>query len=121
MPSETEFVRHVREMIDPIGGVAVRSMFGGFGIYKGSLMFGLVSEDTLYLKVDDESKPDFESRGLEPFTYERKSRAYAMSYYRVPDDALENPAELQQWAEKAHRAAVRAGQSKRSRRSPRLQ
>jgi DNA transformation protein len=90
-----------------VQGVRGRSMFGGVGIYAGGLFFALIADDTLYFKVDDSNRADFEKRGMGPF------RPYGedgevMQYYRVPDDLLEDPEELGVWAEKAIVVARRA-------------
>jgi len=89
-------------------------MFGGVGIYSGELFFALIADDTLYFKVDDSNRGDFEARRMGPF------RPYgedgeSMQYYQVPEDLIEDPEALRPWAEKA--IAV-AGQkrAKRSRR-----
>jgi DNA transformation protein and related proteins len=90
-------------------GLPVRgqSMFGAVGIYAGELFFALLADDTLYLKVDDSTRPDFETRGLGPFRpYGEGSEG--MHYFRVPDDLLEDPEELRVWAEKAIGVAQRA-------------
>jgi len=94
--------------------VRARSMFGGVGIYSGELFFALIADDTLYFKVDDSNRGDFEERRMGAF------RPYgedgeAMQYYHVPEDLIEDPEALRSWAEKA--IAV-AGQkrAKRSRR-----
>ena len=84
-----------------------RSMFGGVGIYSGDLFFGLIADDTLYFKVDESNRPAFEARGMGPF------RPYGedgevMQYYRVPEDLLEDPETLGEWAEKAVVVARRA-------------
>jgi DNA transformation protein len=84
-----------------------RSMFGGVGIYAGELFFALLADDTLYFKVDDATRPDFETRGLDAFRpYGEGSEG--MHYFRVPDDLLEDPEELRRWAEKAVGVARRA-------------
>jgi len=90
-------------------GVSVRcqSMFGGVGIYAGELFFALLADDTLYFKVDDSTRPDYEARGLGAFRpYGEGSEG--MHYFRVPDDLLEDPEELRRWAEKAVGVARRA-------------
>lgn len=84
-----------------------RNMFGGVGIYAGELFFALIADDTLYFKVDDTTRGDFEARGLGPF------RPYGedgetMRYYRVAEDLLEDPEELRVWAERAIDVARRA-------------
>ena len=112
MAPESEFVDYLLELLEPFGPVKANSMFGGFGIYLHGLMFGLVSQDIFYLKVDNENRPDFDNRGLEPFTYKRKGEEYSMSYYRAPDQAMDDSAELCKWAQKAYDAAIRGAQNK---------
>ena len=88
-------------------GVRGRSMFGGVGIYSGNLFFALIDDDTLYFKVDDSTRPEFESRNMEPF------RPYGpegemMQYYCVPADVLEDAEALGAWAQRAIAVAQRA-------------
>jgi DNA transformation protein and related proteins len=84
-----------------------RSMFGGVGIYSGDLFFALIADDTLYFKVDDSTRPEFESRNMDPF------RPYGpagevMQYYCVPAEVLEDAEALGDWAERAIAVARRA-------------
>ena len=71
-------------------------MFGGWGIYRGDLMFGLVVDDVLHLKVDAANRAAFEAAGTGPFTYTRtaRSRATVMSYWQVPAAVLDDDEEL---------------------------
>ena len=90
-----------------VPGIRGRSMFGGVGIYAGELFFALIADDTLYFKVDDFTRPMFEARGMGAF------RPYGepgemMQYYQVPDELLEDPEALAQWAEQAILVAQRA-------------
>lgn len=112
-----EFVQYLLELLEPLGAVEAKAMFGGFGIYRHGLMFGLVSEDTLYLKADDRNRPVFESRGLDPFTYNRKGKSFRMSYYQAPHEVMDDSEEgLCQWAQEAYEASVRAVNRKGKRR-----
>jgi DNA transformation protein len=61
----------------------------------------------LYFKVDDSNRPDFQARGMGPFQPYGEG-GETMQYYRVPDDLLEDPEVLGQWAQKAIAAARRA-------------
>ncbi|NCF27049.1 MAG: transcriptional regulator [Gammaproteobacteria bacterium] len=108
----SEFVTHVVDMLEPLGPVSARRMFGGYGIYLDGMMFALVADDTLYLKVDDESRSEFAAAGLEPFRYSKKGKTYEMSYHAAPEDALENAELLRDWARKAVDAAMRAARAK---------
>jgi DNA transformation protein len=112
MAPKNEFVEYLLELLQPFGPVKAKAMFGGFGIYRHDLMFGLVANDSLYLKVDEKSRSEFESKGLSPFVYKMKGKEFSMSYYKAPDEALEDPEEMAQWAQKAYDAAVRAAQKK---------
>ena len=112
MAKQNEFIAYLLELLEPLGAVKAKGMFGGFGIYRHDLMFGLVSEDTLYLKVDDQNRRDFESRDLGPFTYTRKGKEMSMSYFQVPPEVLDQGDELCMWAQKAWDAAFRAAQKK---------
>ncbi len=110
---KNEFMEYVLELLGPLGPVRAKAMFGGFGIYKNDLMFGLVADDILYFKVDEKTRPGFESKGLPPFTYEKKGKKYSMSYYQAPEEALEDSDEMAVWAEKAYGAALRANKKKK--------
>jgi DNA transformation protein and related proteins len=83
-----------------IPGIRSRSMFGGVGIYSGQLFFALISDDTLYFKVDESTRPDFEARGMGPFR-PFGDEGGTMMYYQLPEDLLEDPEALRPWAEKA--------------------
>jgi DNA transformation protein len=91
-----------------------RSMFGGVGIYAGELFFALIADDTLYLKADEETRPQFERRGLGPFRPFGEP-GEVMQYYRVSEDLLEDAEELRIWVNQAVEVARRA----RRRPSPR--
>ena len=95
--------------------IRAHSMFGGVGIYSGELFFALLANDTLYLKVDDSNRPDFEARGMGPFLPFGDERD-KMQYYEVPADLLEDPDALRPWAEKAIAVAAKK-KSKKARKS----
>ena len=108
MPSSTEFRDHALGLLLPFGPVTARAMFGGYGLYLDGLMFGLIAYDTLYFKVDDGNRDDYIEAGTGPFTYEGKQRPVEMSYYRIPETLMEDPASLAGWAERAYQAAKRS-------------
>ncbi len=102
------------ELLALLGGVATRAMFGGHGIYKDGLIFGIVIDDAFYLKADDASRHEFDARGLKPFLYESKNKAnvVAMNYYQCPEEALESAALMREWANRGIAAALRAAAKK---------
>ena len=102
----------IRELFTPFRPVTVRRMFGGAGIFCDGLMFALVFDGAIYLKVDDASIPDFEREGSRPFVYTRAKspgrvgRA-SLAYWRLPERLYDDPDELAVWAGRAlcHRGA----------------
>ena len=111
MTMSPDFRDYLLDQLAPFGGVEAKRMFGGGGLYRDGTMFGLVSDDVLYLKVDDVNRADFEDAGMAPFTYTNKARKkpVAMSYYETPGDVLEDPDQLCAWAGRAWEAARRSG------------
>jgi DNA transformation protein len=98
-----------------IPGIRGRPMFGGVGIYSGQLFFALISDDTLYFKVDASTRPDFEARGMGPFR-PFGDEGGTMKYYQLPEDLLEDPEALRPWAEKAVEIARQSKARRPSRR-----
>jgi DNA transformation protein len=112
MPDDSGLAEYLLELLEPLGPVRARKMFGGYGIYLEDLMFGLISDSVFYLKVDDGNRPDFVARELPPFTYTYKDgRAMQMSYYQAPAEALESSDEMLAWAQGAYAAAQRSAQN----------
>ena len=89
----SEFVEFLKEVFEQFGPIHARKMFGGYGIYHKGVMFGLVADDTLYLKADKESAKEFETRGLNQFEYDKGDKVVKMSYYLAPDEILDDPKE----------------------------
>ena len=107
MPKNTEFLTFVLDQLKDLGPVTARNMFGGTGLYLGGTIFALIAYDTLYLKVDDVNRPDFEKAGMPPFQ-PFEDKPYVMSYYEVPVDVLEDSVQLIQWAGGSVEASLRA-------------
>lgn len=102
MPVSPEYKEFIIEQLERLGPVRMRGMFGGAGVYLDDLMFGLIFDETLYLKVDDRNRPDFEAEGMKPFTYEMTDGSHgSLRYWEVPERLYDDPDELVQWARKA--------------------
>ena len=107
-------------VLDQLSRVATRvrsrSMFGGVGIYSGDVFFALIAGDTLYLKVDDSNRGDFESRGLGPFR-PFGDDGETMQYYQLDEGILEDVNELRPWVDKSIDVA-RAKRAVKTKRTP---
>lgn len=102
------FADFVLDLLAPLGGVTMRRMFGGFGLFRDRVMFAIIAGDSLYMKVDERNRPAFEATGAEPFTYRREGREVALSYYEAPAALFDDADALCDWARGAHQAAQRA-------------
>ncbi len=107
------YIGFVKDLFAPFGAISVRKMFGGAGVYCDGRMFAIIGDDDLWLKVDDETRPEFASAGLMQFTYETKAGdPHAMSYYAPPDEVFDDADELGRWTTLALEAAARTAARK---------
>lgn len=108
MRASDSFVEFLREQLAPLGRVDMRRMFGVQGVYCSGLMFGLITDDTLFLRVDDGNRDIFgDAEATPPLTYERRGRIVDLPFRRVPDGLLDETDELVAWARAALAAAAR--------------
>ncbi len=112
MAVDNEFKAFLEEVFDPVGSVTLKRMFGGLGIFRHGLMFGLVADGRVCLKADEQTEQDFISEGMIEWSYDGKGKPVKMGYWYMPDRLLEEPEELKEWALKAFDVAVRADQKK---------
>lgn len=106
------FIDYLHELLDPVGRIAVRRMFGGHGLYCDGIFFAIVIEERLYLKADAQSRLRFEQAGCAPFVYDGHGRRIEMSYWNAPDEAMDSADDMRPWALLALDAARRAAQAK---------
>jgi len=102
------FAEFLREQLTPLGHLTMRRMFGKTGVFCNGLMFGMVADDTLYVRVDDDNKSVFkEAESAPPLNYEKQGQTIDLAFWRVPERLLDEPDELVTWARAALAAARR--------------
>jgi len=95
-------------------------MFGGIGLYAESQFFALIDDDTLFFKVNDRTRPEYQRAGSVGFDPYKDGRA-SFNYFTVPAEVLEDRDSLRSWAAGAlevAREAARAKAARPSRRRP---
>ena len=108
MVASDGFAEFLREQLAPLGRITMRRMFGKTGVFCDGLMFGMITDDTLYVRVDDHNKAVFkEAESVPPLNYAKKGRTIDLSFWRVPERLLDEPDELVLWARAALAAAGR--------------
>jgi DNA transformation protein len=108
----SDFIPFVQELLEDWAPVSARRMFGGHGLYHEGLMFAIVMDQQLFLKVDEQNRPDFEALGRTPFTYTMKGKDVALSYWAAPEGIFDAPEEAVKWAQSAWDAALRGHKAK---------
>ena len=122
MVASDGFAEFLRDQLAPLGHVTVRRMFGKTGVFCNGLMLGMVTEDTLYFRVDDHNRELFkEAQSAPPLNYRKKGASIDLSFWRAPERLLDEPDELIAWAKEALAAARRVAAKRkpaRPRRKP---
>ena len=106
MATSVEFKEYVLELLEPHVTVTARNMFGGVGVYAQGTMFALLtSDDVLYFKADEETRPLFAKAGMPQFM--------KMPYFQVPVEVMESSEEMAQWVARAVTVAQRTAKKKK--------
>ena len=97
------------DLFAPFGKILVRRMFGGEGLFRDGIMFGLVDDDRIFLKTSEDTRKTFIAEGCGPFTFHMKGgESVLTSYYALPDRLYDEPDELAEWARTAFAVALRS-------------
>ena len=115
MAVDNDYVAWILEQLSAAGGISLRRMFGAVGLYRGDIFFAIISDGTLYFKVDDTNRGEYESRHMPQFRPYRDRPEISMAYYEVPADVIEDPEECVAWA---LRSVAAAGNRARSPKRP---
>jgi TfoX/Sxy family transcriptional regulator of competence genes len=112
-----EFAQYIHGQFADLGEVEHARFFGGVGFKLGDIQFAMCMNGTLYLVVDDTTRPHYTQRGSAPFSYATaKGQRLVHRYYAVPDEILEDRDALTQWAQDAVAVAARSRRGKSARR-----
>jgi DNA transformation protein len=108
MVASDSFAEFLQEQLAPLGRVSMRRMFGKTGVFCDGLMFGMVTDNTLYFRVDDDNRAAFqEAASFPPLNYRKKGATIDLSFWRAPERLFDEPDELVAWARIALAAARR--------------
>ena len=107
MAVSSDYLQYVLEQLAGLGELRSQRMFGAAGLYCAEVFFAIVSDDTLYLRVDDSNREEFTARGMAPFRPYAERPEVSMTYYEVPAEVLENGAALVSWAQRSLAGAAR--------------
>lgn len=119
MVASDSFAEFLREQLAPLGRVTMRRMFGKTGVFCDGVMLGMVRDNTLYFRVDDDNKVAFkEAEAFPPLDYAKKGGNIDLAFWRAPERLFDEPDDLISWARlalaAAQRVAAKRGAPRRS-------
>ena len=115
MVASDGFAEFLRDQLAPLGRITMRRMFGKTGVFCDGFMLGMVRDNTLYFRVDDDNRAAFkEAESFPPLDYQKKGGTIDLSFWRAPERLFDEPDELVVWA-RAALAAARRVAAKRER------
>ena len=119
MVASDSFAEFLRDQLASLGRITMRRMFGKTGLFCDGFMFGMVRDNTLYFRIDDDNRATFkEAASFSPLNYEKKGETIDLAFWRAPERLFDEPEELVTWARTALAAARRVA-AKRERTAPR--
>jgi len=114
MAVQPRYLAFILEQLEGLGGVQPRRMFGGVGLYYDALFFGLIDDDTLFLKTDETNSAQYQARNMPRFMPPGNRPMGPRGYHQVPADIIEDAEALVSWARQSVQVALRkpAGRSR---------
>ena len=91
-----EEIEFAKELFSDVGPLTSRKMMGGLCLYTGGTIFAIIHSDYgVMIKGAGEFKKTLDNMGLTQWTYTRPNRTKptAMPYWKLPESALDDPAE----------------------------
>jgi DNA transformation protein len=115
MTASDSFAEFLSDQLAPLGRITMRRMFGKTGVFCDGFMLGMVRDNTLYFRVDDDNRAALkEAEAFPPLNYEKKGGTIDLSFWRAPERLFDEPDELVTWG----RAALAAARRVAARREP---
>jgi DNA transformation protein and related proteins len=108
MVASDSFAEFLSEQLAPLGHITMRRMFGKTGVFCDGFMLGMVTDNTLYFRVDDHNRAAFkEAASFPSLNYRKKGSTIDLSFWRAPERLFDEPDEFVRWARIALAAARR--------------
>lgn len=107
MSSDHVLKDYILDQLSGMGEFETKNMFGGTALLRNGAAFAKIKHGSLWLKVDDGNIDDFKGEGMVQYTY-GKDNSRTLNFYETPEEVLEDPELLVEWATKACEAAKRS-------------
>jgi len=105
MKQKNGFVEYILELLEPLGDIQVKRIFGGVILHLGNKQLGIIISDVLYFKiVDSQLQDQYKTAGSKQFSYTRKDKAKRIvikNWWSVPAEAMDDRDKIIQLAKEA--------------------
>jgi DNA transformation protein len=113
MSASAEYVEYIKELLGSFPDLQTKKFFGGVALRSAHLgeetQFATILGDVLYFVVDDITRPKFEAKGMEAFSYEKKDKTVIVrKWFTAPEELFEDETMMTEWAMQALEAAMRS-------------
>jgi DNA transformation protein len=98
------------DLFAEFGPIRLGRFFGGEGIWSDDVMIGMIFDDIIYFKTDDETRKAFKAEKSKPFTFvkHKSGETVVTTWFALPDRLYDEPDELAEWARAALTVARKA-------------
>jgi DNA transformation protein len=114
MALSQEFTGYVQELIASFGPVQIRKMFGGAGVYHDGFGFGILDDDTFFIKADKAFGDELRNRGCRPWAYSmaKDGSVRDIAYWSLPETAADDGDEASFLVSRSYQIALKAAKAK---------
>ena len=110
------------DLFAEFGPIRLKRFFGGEGIVADEVMIGMVFDDIIYFKTDEETRARFVAEKTKPFSFLKRSTGETIvtTWFALPDRLYDDPDELAEWARAALAVArnAEAGKKRKAAKKP---
>jgi len=109
------------DLFAEFGPIRLRRFFGGEGIVADEVMIGMIFDDIVYFKTDEETRKAFVAHKTKPFSFRKRTTGETVvtTWFALPDRLYDDPEELAAWARAALAVARAAEKGKKRRKAGR--
>lgn len=98
MAASTDYLDFILDQLSSWKTIHPKRMFGVIGLYADGYMFGIISKEMVYFKVDESNMANYKAAESQPLKL-FKNNSIVASFYEVPIYILEDASNFVLWAE----------------------
>lgn len=97
---------YMQDVLKSQGKLSTKRLFSGKAVYLNGIIFAIIFNEIIYLKVDETLSKELVSQSLKPFTYQRKDKTIALSYVEAPGDIYDDEEAALYWFKRTYQTTL---------------